>query len=134
MAEIDKLYKRRWDIEVFFKITKSYLRLAKEFQSRSYDVLVAHTTIVFARYIMLELARRTSNDPRTLGTLFHAGCDELRQISFAEALMLLLNHLEQLLKDFAELATAPIKEMLEAFIAQIPALLRRPMLLPTCIF
>jgi IS4 transposase len=29
--EIVKLYKRRWDIEVFFKITKSYLRLAKEF-------------------------------------------------------------------------------------------------------
>jgi hypothetical protein len=42
---------------------------------------VAHTTIVFARYIMLELARRSAKDPRTLGTLFHAGCDELRQAS-----------------------------------------------------
>jgi hypothetical protein len=132
--EIVKLYKRRWDIEVFFKITKSYLQLAKEFQSRSYDALVAHTTIVFVRYIMLELARRTSNDPRTLGTLFHAGCDELRQVSFAEALTLLLNHLEQVLKAFAEFTTAPLKAMLEAFIAQIPALLRRPMLLPACIF
>ena len=30
--EIIKLYKRRWDIEVFFKISKSYLRLAKESQ------------------------------------------------------------------------------------------------------
>jgi hypothetical protein len=132
--EIVKLYKRRWDIEVFFKITKSYLQLAKEFQSRSYDALVAHTTIVFVRYIMLELARRTSNDPRTLGTLFHAGCDELRQVSFAEALTLLLNHLEQVLKAFAEFTTAPLKAMLEAFMAQIPALLRRPMLLPACIF
>jgi hypothetical protein len=132
--EIVKLYKRRWDIEVFFKITKSYLRLAKEFQSRSYDALVAHTTIVFARYIMLELARRTSNDPRTLGTLFHAECDELRQVSFTEALRLLLKHLEQVMKAFAELTTAPLRGMLEAFMAQIPALLRRPMLLPACIF
>lgn len=132
--EIVKLYKRRWDIEVFFKITKSYLRLAKEFQSRSYDALVAHTTIVFARYIMLELARRTSNDPRTLGTLFHAGCDELRQVSFAEALTLLLKHLELVMKAFAELTTAPLRGMLMAFMAQIPALLRRPMLIPACIF
>lgn len=61
--EILQLYKRRWDIEVFFKISKSYLQLAKEFQRRSYDALVAHTTIVFARYIMLELARFSAKDP-----------------------------------------------------------------------
>ena len=119
---------------MFFKITKSYLRLAKEFQSRNYDALVAHTTIVFARYIMLELARRTNSDPRTLGTLFHAGCDELRQVSFTEAITLLLSHLQQLIKDFAEQTTTPIVGMLEDFVAQIPALLRRPMLLPACIF
>ena len=130
--EIVKLYKRRWDIEVFFKINKSYLNLAKEFQSRSYDALVAHTTIVFARYIMLALFRRAHNDPRTLGTLFHAECDELRQVSFAEALRLLLSLLEQIVKDFAESTTAPIRKMLESFIDQLPGLLRRPLLLPAC--
>ncbi len=132
--EIVKLYKRRWEIEGFFKITKSYLQLAKEFQSRSYDALIAHTTIVFARYIMLALARRTSNDPRTLGTLFHAGCDELRQVGLVEALLLLLDHLEQLIKDFAEATMAPIRQMLEAFMAQIPGLLLRSLLLPSCKF
>jgi hypothetical protein len=129
--EIVTLYKRRWDIEVFFKITKSYLQLAKEFQSRSYDALVAHTTIVFARYTMLALARRMNEDPRTLGTLFHANCDELRQAGFGEALMLLLGQFEQLVKDFAEASSAePIRAMLKVFMAQIPALLRRPLLLP----
>lgn len=132
--EIIKLYKRRWDIEVFFKITKSYLRLAKEFQSRSYDALVAHTAIVFARYIMLELARRTNNDPRTLGTLFHAGCDELRQVSFDEAMALLLNHLRQQIKDLVKQTTDPLMGILEDFVAQIPAILRQPMLLPAGIF
>jgi transposase-like protein len=128
--EIVTLYKRRWDIEVFFKITKSYLQLAKEFQSRSYDALVAHTTIVFARYTMLALARRMNEDPRTLGTLFHASCDELRQVGFGEALMLLLGQLEQLVKDFAEASAEPIMAMLKAFVTKIPALLRRPLLLP----
>lgn len=132
--EIVKLYKRRWDIEVFFKISKSYLQLAKEFQSRSYDALVAHTTIVFTRYIMLELSRRSTTDPRTLGTLFHAGCDELRQTSFTEAVTLLLNSLQQLIKGFGDKIAAPIAEVLEEFMAQIPSLLRRPMLLPACIF
>lgn len=131
--EIIKLYKRRWDIEVFFKISKSYLRLAKEFQSRSYDALVAHTTIVFARYIMLELARRSEKDPRTLGTLFHAGCDELRQASFMEAITLLLSSLQQLVKSFSDEITAPVAQALGEFMAQIPGLLRRPMLLPACI-
>lgn len=132
--EIIKLYKRRWDIEVFFKITKSYLQLAKEFQSRSYDALVAHTTIVFARYIMLELSRRSTKDPRTLGTLFHAGCDELRQASFAEAFALLLSLLQQRLKDFAGKITAPLIGVLEEFMAELPSLLQRPMLLPASIF
>ena len=132
--EIVKLYKRRWDIEVFFKITKSYLQLAKEFQSRSYDALVAHTTIVFTRYIMLELARRSAKDPRTLGTLFYAGCDELRQVSFAEAVTLLLASLQQLIKSFGDKIAAPIAKALDEFMAHIPGLLRRPMLLPACIF
>lgn len=131
--EIVKLYKRRWDIEVFFKISKSYLQLAKEFQSRSYDALVAHTTIVFARYIMLELARRSAKDPRTLGTLFHAGCDELRQASFAEAVALLLHAFRSLVKRFAGEIAAPVAAALEAFMAQLPVIIRRPMLLPASI-
>ena len=68
--EIITLYKRRWDIEVFFKMAKSFLNLAKEFQSRSFDALVAHATLVCCRYIMLELAKRENADPRTLGSLF----------------------------------------------------------------
>lgn len=132
--EIVKLYKRRWDIEVFFKISKSYLQLAKEFQSRSYDALVAHTTIVFARYIMLELSRRSARDPRTLGTLFHAGCDELRQASFTEAIGLLLDSLQQLVKTLGDEIAAPVAAALDEFMAQIPAIFRRPMLLPAAIF
>lgn len=34
---------------------KSYLKLGKETRSISYDALTAHTSIVFARYMMLAL-------------------------------------------------------------------------------
>jgi IS4 transposase len=50
--EVVQLYGKRWDIGVFFKTVKSYLKLTGECYSRSYDVLVAHTIVVFSRYIL----------------------------------------------------------------------------------
>lgn len=130
--EIIKLYKRRWDIEVFFKMAKSFLNLAKEFQSRSFDALVAHSTVVCCRYIMLELTRRTTADPRTLGTLFHGTCDEMRQISFAAALTLLLTLLEETLNSVVGLCKKQVQKLIECFIAKIPSPLRgRLVLLPS---
>lgn len=49
--EVIRIYGMRWDIECFFKVSKSHLRLAKELQGRTYDQIFAHTAIVFARYI-----------------------------------------------------------------------------------
>ena len=128
--EIIKLYKRRWEIEVFFKMTKSFLKLAKEFQGRSYDALVAHTTIVFTRYIMLAVSQRMTKDPRTLGILFHAGCDELRQVSFAEALTMLLEIFQQILKEIPRSIAGPIHALLDLFVAGIPAMIQRMLLIP----
>lgn len=84
--EIIKIYGIRWDIEVFFKCTKSLLRLQKEFQGRSYDMLISHTTIVFSRYILLAWQHRQSTDDRTLGNLFLALCDEVSELDWAAAL------------------------------------------------
>jgi len=127
--EIIKLYGRRWDIEVFFKMTKSFLNLAKECQSRSFDALVAHTTVVLCRYIILELARRMNADPRTLGHLFHATCDELRQTSFVEALALLLKLLEQSLNKLAGFTKELMLQLIEQFVAELPLPFKSRMLL-----
>jgi hypothetical protein len=77
--EIIQLYGKRWDIKVFFKMCKSYLKLAKEFEGRSYDMMTAHTTIVFIRYICLAWRRRESEDPRCFGELFFLVYDEYRR-------------------------------------------------------
>lgn len=42
--EIVRIYGMRWDIEVFFKTIKSLLRLQKEFQGLSYDLLITQTS------------------------------------------------------------------------------------------
>jgi hypothetical protein len=132
--EIVTLYGRRWDIEVFFKMAKSFLQLAKEIQSRSFDALVAHATLVCCRYIMLELVRRENADPRTLGNLFHAVCDELRQIGFREAMVLLLNFLEETLNKVIGLCKEKVQQLIQSFLETLPRAFKKQMLLlaPKC--
>ena len=84
--EIIRIYGKRWDIEVFFKMAKQHLKLAKEIQCRDFDALIAHTSIVFMRYMFLAYQCRIETDHRTFGDLFYACCDEMADISFIEAL------------------------------------------------
>ncbi|MDD4455692.1 MAG: transposase, partial [Candidatus Methanomethylophilaceae archaeon] len=63
--EVVRIYGKRWSIEVFFKACKSVLRLSKEFQTRSCDSMVAHTSIVFLRYMMLSFELRPRTTVRT---------------------------------------------------------------------
>jgi hypothetical protein len=84
--DIVRIYGKRWDIEVFFKMAKQHLKLTKEMQCRDYDALVSHTTIVFLRYMFLAYQHRIETDDRTFGELFYACCDEVSDISFVESL------------------------------------------------
>jgi hypothetical protein len=88
--EIVRIYGKRWDIEVFFKMAKQHLKLAKEIQCRDYDALIAHTTIVFMRYMFLAYQCRMETDHRTFGDLFYACCEEVADISFMQALYRIL--------------------------------------------
>ena len=88
--DIVRIYGKRWDIEVFFKMAKQHLKLAKEIQCRDFDALIAHTTIVFMRYMFLSYQCRMETDHRTFGDLFYACCDEVADITFLEALCRIL--------------------------------------------
>ena len=89
-AEVVRIYCKRWDIEVFFRTAKQQLDLKKGCQARDFDALIAHTTIVMLRYMFLALEQRRHDDPRTLGLLFHACCDEVRDLEYLEALQRIL--------------------------------------------
>lgn len=88
--DVVRIYGKRWDIEVLFKMAKQHLNLAKEIQCRDFDSLIAHTTIVFMRYLFIAYSVRMESDQRSFGDLFYACCDELSDISFVEALFRLL--------------------------------------------
>lgn len=89
-AEIVRIYGNRWSIECFFKACKSFMKLGTEFQSRSFDATVSHTTIVFTRYIILEWIRRNQNDQRTYGELFYMFCDDIQDMDLTNAIQSLM--------------------------------------------
>jgi len=122
--EVIRIYGKRWEIECFFKVVKSHLQLAKEFQCRSYDALIAHTTIVFVRYIMLALGAREEKDPKTLGELFYLCCDEIEDIRFAEAVLLIMELFASTLNKQFLLSEEQIQQFLDTFFEQLPAFLK----------
>lgn len=118
--EIIRIYGIRWDIEVFFKCTKSLLRLQKEFQGRSYDMLISHTTIVFSRYILLAWQHRQSTDQRTLGSLFLALCDEVGELDWAAALSQLVEIINDVSKKASKRISKLIRSQLQQWIDGLP--------------
>ena len=122
--EIIRIYGKRWDIEVFFKICKSYLNLSRECNALSYDAITAHTAVVFTRYMMLSLEKRESNDNRSLGELFLYFSDEMADITWIQAFQMLLQMFRSVLCDNTELSEEKISELVDAFMDTLPALLK----------
>ncbi len=114
--QVVQTYGKRWDIEVFFKMAKQHLKLAKEIHSRDYDALVAHTSVVFMRYMFLAYQIRTSTDQRTFGDLFYACCDEIKDISFIEAVYRLLMLAAERIRKMSAFCQKTVQSFFDAII------------------
>ena len=126
--EIIRIYGKRWDIEVFFKACKSFLQLSKECASRSYDAMTAYTAIVFARYTMLALENRMQRDKRSFGVLFYDVCDELPDIKFVEAFILLMKAFHDTLSEKLFLAKDELDALFACFFSKLPETLKTKLL------
>ena len=122
--EVIRLYGKRWDIEVFFKVCKTYLKLTTECHSLSYDALTAHTVVVFTRYILLSVQQRGEVDDRSLGDLFLAMIDELEDISFAHSFELIMSVLLECVRELFKASDADLSRLSEALIDKLPAPMR----------
>ena len=125
--EVICMYAKRWKIEEFFKVAKSLLKLEKEWQGRSYDMLIAHATLVCTRYIFLELERRQNIDIRTCGELFWHCCEEIADLKIKEAIMLIFEALEAFLERFSKNSQKCLKD----FITTLPASILRLIDIPS---
>lgn len=131
-SEVVRIYGMRWSIEVFFKSTKSLLKLGSEFQGRSYDMLIAHTTIVFTRYILLEWERRHNQDSRSYGEIFYLFCDEIQDIDYETAIKQLMIFVTEMLGAIPKQISDEILCQVRHWIATQPAYIRALMPIMGC--
>ena len=128
--EIVRIYGMRWDIETFHKMIKSHLMLGKEFEGRSYDMMISHTTIVFSRYLILEWERRHTNDDRALGGMFYLLCDEVKDMDLMMALQQLMAYVFLLMGDNSSLEQVFCQ--VRDWIAQLPNWIKALWPVPLC--
>jgi hypothetical protein len=124
--EIIALYGKRWSIEVFFKTCKTYLRFTGEFRQTSYEAITAHTSVVALRYMMLAVEQRRQTDQRTLGELFFAITDESKDVTFQDALVLIMELLAKALSsEYIGLDGARLNEIMKNFMDSLPNAIKR---------
>ena len=129
-AEIVRIYGMRWNIEPFHKVIKSLLKLGKEFEGRSYDMMISHTTIVFSRYLVMEWERRENNDDRTCGGIFFLFCEEIKDMDLKTALQQLMIYVFSLIMNKAN-PEEIICQVLD-WISQLPNYLKSLWPVPLC--
>jgi len=130
--EIARIYGKRWSIEVFFKTVKSYLAFSKEFQGRSFDMVVAHTAIVYTRYIMLAMESRIERDYRASGDLFYLICNELSDITMSESTLLIIEKALNAVKNSVLFDKGLVDQMICLFINSLPWFFKDKLLVSYC--
>ncbi|MGN8833355.1 IS4 family transposase [Selenomonas montiformis] len=120
--EIIQTYGKRWNIEVFFKMCKSYLKLGKESRTMSYDAMTAHVSIVLARCMLLSLEQRRKIDKRSIGELFYVSCDELQDLQYMDALIMVLKKLVSMITEKWLFLEKELNAMLDSFLENLPDL------------
>ncbi len=123
-AEIVRIYGLRWSIETFFKFTKSYLKLGSEFQGRSFDMLISHTTIVFTRYLLMEWGRREHQDQRSLGGLFFLFSDEVRDLDLKAAFQQIFAFFLELSQTKNKREESAISSQVQQWISSLPSYIK----------
>ena len=79
-------------------------------------------SIVFVRYTMLSLEQRRNADKRSIGDLFFASYDELQNLRYMDALLLILKKLIDKIKKRMLFMGKELDEMLEYFLDKLPIL------------
>ena len=103
---------------------KHTLNLEREMESRDFDALIGHITVVLCRYLFLSFERRCRDDPRTLGSLFYACCEEQKDLGFLEALGRLLADVVDKLRQTGQVLETAIRIMVDALVAKAVDMLR----------
>lgn len=119
--KIIRVYTMRWNIETYFKMSKSYLKLRTECHSTSYDAITAHMVIVSIRYMILAIERFRNTDNRSLEELFYGIHREIVNEMMDCAIVLILDVMLQSVRQYFNASEDQINGLVCTFISNLPA-------------
>ena len=123
--EVIRQYGKRWNIEVMFKCSKQYLNFGKDFQSPSFEVQNAQIAIAFARYMLIAIEQRESEDYRSCGELFMLFYQELQDITFIKALALIVELFKDGMMKLLGVTETQIQSVVDYVVSALPGYLQR---------
>lgn len=125
-----RAYTLRWQIETFFKMSKSYLKLRTECHSTSYDAITAHMVVVSVRYMILAVERFYNTDNRTLEDLFYGVQREIMNEMIDCAIILILDVMLDSVRQYFGATENQINSLVCTFISNLPAQWRERFTMP----
>ncbi len=81
--------------------------------------MTAYVSIVMKRYMMLSLEQRLNKDERGFGELFALTAEEMPDIRFVEALLMLQSKMEAILDEYGNVEEKLISQLLDAVITSM---------------
>lgn len=123
--EIIRQYGKRWNIEVMFKCCKQFLKFGKDFQSPSFEAQNAQIAIAFARYMLIAVEQRESEDYRSCGELFMLFYQELQDITFIKSLALVVSLFKEGMKQLLGISEGQIQAVVDYAVSALPGYLQR---------
>ena len=118
--EIIRVYGKRWQVEIFFKACKSYLKHVKEYRGISYDGMCTHVTIIFSRYMMLSVAQRKNEDDKTICELCSCLLDEMEDSPFSQSMFIIMAALMDTVMEYFHITEAQLEEFTASFVQRLP--------------
>ena len=118
--EVLRIYGMRWNIETYFKVSKSHLKLRTECHSPNYDAVTSHMVIVALRYMILARERYRETDDRTIEELFAGMKREIQNDITDKAIELIIDTLLQSVKEFFSASDAQMDKLVTLFVSKLP--------------
>lgn len=122
--DIIRIYGKRWQTEVFYKICKSWLKHGKECHGLSYDTFTAHVVLVFTRYMLISIEQRKSEDSQSICELFYVLCDELADIIYNESMRIIVEAMLESIKSIFHITEEQLEAFTTDFINRLPQYLQ----------
>ena len=120
----------RWNIETYFKMSKSYLKLRTECHSPSYDAITAHMVVVALRYMILAVERFNNTDNRSIMDLFYQIKREIICDIMDKAIIIIVDALLNSVRKLFNATDKQMKELVCLFIEGLPRDWQQRFMLP----